>query len=130
MVAIQYLLSDEIAPRRRLVSVSAAPHWPTIGIDALVVVDVAPRWRLVPVSSAPHWPTRDDDDILVLVGGGVDVIKDFATGDIALPPLRLLQTSVHFFPSGESASQGSRSESSSSESHSGTGRSSSQLSCL
>ena len=104
---------------------SAAPHWPTLGIDALVVVDVAPRRRLVSVSSAPHWPTLDVGDVLVLVGGGVDDIKDFATGDIALPPLRLLQTSVHISPSEESGSHGSRSESSSSESHSGGDRSSS-----
>ena len=32
------IVSDEIAPRRRLVSVSSTPHWPTLGIDALVVV--------------------------------------------------------------------------------------------
>ena len=97
----------DVAPRRRLVSVSAI-----LGIDALVIVDVAPRRRLVSVSLAPHWPTLDVGDVLVLVGGGVaespapkvdltkwglaksgrlvgggvDDIKDFATGDIALPP--------------------------------------------
>ena len=110
----------DVVPRRRLVSVSAI-----LGIDALVIVDVALRWRLVSVSAAPHWPTLDVDDALVLVDGGVGDIKDFATGDIALPPLRLWQTSVHVSPSEESGSHGSRSDSSSSEFHSGTDRSSS-----
>ena len=109
---------------------SSAPHaggshWPILCDDALVVVDVAPRWSLASMSSAPHaggshWPILCVEDILVLVGGGVDDIKyfeDFATGEFTLPPLRLLQTSVHFSPSEESASHGSKSESSSSESH-------------
>ena len=168
MIAGGYISAEtEIAPRRSIVSMSSAPHaggshWPILCDDALVVVDVAPRWSLVSMSSAPHaggshWPILCVEDVLVLVGGGVDdigaemahghsdvhilskylrpiaedeVVEDFATGEFTLPPLRLLQTSVHFSPSEESASQGSKSESSSSESQSGAGRSSLPLSNL
>ena len=65
---------------------SAAAHWPTLGIDALVDDVVAPRRSLSSASAAVHWPALDVGDLLV------DGVKGFSTGDIALPPLRALET--------------------------------------
>ena len=73
------IVSDEIAPRRSLSSVSAATHRPTLGVDALVDDVDAPRRSLSSASAAPRWPTLDVGDVLV------DGVKQFSTGDIALP---------------------------------------------
>ena len=68
------IVSNEIAPRWSLSSVSAAIHWPILGVDALVDDVVAPRRSLSSASAAPHWPTLDVGDVLV------DGVKEFSTG--------------------------------------------------
>ena len=104
----------DVAPRRSLSSATAATRWAALGVvDALVDDVVAPRRSLSSATAAPHWAALD------VVHALVDGVKEFSTGNIALPPLRVLENSVHVSPSEMLSSQGSKSESSFSKSHSG-----------